>query len=289
MTKLTPIEEHDFPIEIYNEKDIYNRMTETNFRPKFSASAYIKKGRISFIVNGKLQTCSANQMLFISNRNVYSASEISEDVELYITRSNRFSFKSPNINFNHFELFKLIVVERENAISLPENEFELIWSLLENIYTQFKQPAHKYQKDILVSLQTALIYSVIGQLESINTPLSFSQNNRKQEVTTAFFEVLFENYREERELQFYADKLHISIKYLSICIKETTDHPPTYFIAQLSLYDARILLTDKTNVIADIAETLMFSDQYAFSKFFRKNMGISPSEYRRKALESYIM
>lgn len=282
------MEDSDLPIEIYNEQDIFDRMREkVTFRPKYTAIAYIRKGNLSFIVNGEARTCGANQMLFISNRNVYAASMISDDIQLYITRNNRFSYKSPNFSFNHFEIFKLIAIENESAVTIPEKEFQYIWSLLDNIYYQFKKvPASNYKTDILMHLQAGLIYSIIGHLELLDRPLSFSHTNRKQVVTTSFIELLFENYREERELKFYADRLHISVKYLSICVKEVTGFPPTYFLNQLSMYDARIRLSDKTVTISDIADELNFSDQYAFSKFFRKNMGMSPSEYRKKALET---
>lgn len=286
------MEENIFPIEIYDKHDLLERIKGGNvsFRPKHTSIVFIKKGELSFIVNGEERNYSENHLLFISNRNIYDAPNISDDIEMYITHNNRSFNKSPHFNFNRFEIFKLVEIEHNNAIAIPENEFEFLWSLLDNIYYQFKTiPASKYKIDILMHLQATLIYSIIGHMETSNRSLSFSHNNRKEFISTSFIELAFDNYLKEKELKFYADKLHVSIKYLSICVKDVTGYPPTYFLNQLLLYEARIRLSDKTGSIADIAEELNFADQYAFSKFFRKNMHISPSEFRKRALEIHTI
>jgi AraC-like DNA-binding protein len=107
-------------------------------------------------------------------------------------------------------------------------------------------------------------------------------NTRKEEITLRFIELVSIHFRTEKELSFYAEKLNISIKYLFICVKETTNTPPTEFIANALLNESKTLLLSTKNTISIIASALSFSDQYAFGKFFKKQTGLSPKNYRSK-------
>jgi AraC-like DNA-binding protein len=48
------------------------------------------------------------------------------------------------------------------------------------------------------------------------------------------------------------------------------------------MLEAKVLLNDGALSIAQIAEELHFSDQFFFSKFFKRNAGVTPSQYRRR-------
>ena len=82
-------------------------------------------------------------------------------------------------------------------------------------------------------------------------------------------------------LKFYADKLLISSKYLSNTVREITNQPPSKFITEALLNNAKILLLNSDNSIKEISNELDFSDQYAFGKFFKKHTGLSPSNFKK--------
>lgn len=275
---------NSLPVEIYNQQDLLERIKGANeFRPQFTSIAYVKKGILSFVVNGVLQEYSANNILFISSRNIYELNDMSADIELYVTYNNRSFNRSLNLNFNRFEIYRLISIEHNNKIAVPEEEFKHIWELLENIYHHFKITTYsQYKADILFHLQGALIYLIVSHLET-STRSRFSLfNNRMERISMSFLELVSNHCLKEKELKFYADKLHISVKYLSICVKETTGYPPTHFLNQLLLDEARIRLLDERDTVSSIAYDLNFADQYSFSKFFKNNMGVSPMKFRKR-------
>lgn len=108
--------------------------------------------------------------------------------------------------------------------------------------------------------------------------------SREEELTTAFFALVRDYYIDHHDVQYYADSLHVSRKYLSRIIKKTMAKSPKDIINQVLLIEAKILLrTSKCNV-NEVAARLKFSDSAVFSKFFKKNSGIKPSEYRTNDL-----
>ncbi len=100
-----------------------------------------------------------------------------------------------------------------------------------------------------------------------------------------FMQLLHDNRTERKSVQFYADKLCLSPDYLAQAIKLFSGHTVSYWINETLLQQAKLCMLDSEMSIQQIADILNFSDQSAFGRFFKKNTGKSPTEYR-KALKS---
>ena len=81
---------------------------------------------------------------------------------------------------------------------------------------------------------------------------------------------------------FYADSLNISTTYLSRIVRQVTGRTVIDYVNQFLLMEAVFLLRTTAMSIAQISDRLHFSDQAAFSKFFSREQGVSPKEYRRQ-------
>ena len=277
------------PIHIFNVTELRELIAnkEGTFRPRQTAFVFFKKGTFALKVNGEIIDYKNQKLFFISNRNTYEITLLSQDVELYICINNREFSHLANYRFNQFELFRLIALENRNAIDLPESERLFFWGILDNLHHVYNDSVNvSFKMDMLRHLQITLVYAIVNLLQAKKGDVDYKYNSRKEMISSNFIELLFKHFKDEKELGFYADKLHISIKYLSICVKATTKASPTFIIAQLIMYESRVLLSDKENTISMVADQLNFSDQYTFSKFFKKQMNISPSEFRRRVFQT---
>lgn len=104
-----------------------------------------------------------------------------------------------------------------------------------------------------------------------------------RQLSLRFNEALIEHYRESREIGFYARMFNLSPKYFSTLIKQETGYGAGEWIDRYVVLQAKALLRRMRNMsIQEVTDRLGFSEQASFSRFFKRNTGISPKEYREK-------
>ena len=105
--------------------------------------------------------------------------------------------------------------------------------------------------------------------------------NPQQTLLRRFIQLIDNHYIDKRTVQEYADMLSVSANYLSQCVKQVSGKNALTFITGRLANEARALIQYTDLEIAQIAYQLNFSDPANFGKFFKKQTGLSPSEFRR--------
>lgn len=90
------------------------------------------------------------------------------------------------------------------------------------------------------------------------------------------------NYRKERKVSFYANRLNLTAHYLSTSIRRFSGKTPGEWIEGFIAEEARALLKSTNLTIQQISYRLGFPTQSFFGKFFKRVVGLSPKEYREK-------
>ena len=90
------------------------------------------------------------------------------------------------------------------------------------------------------------------------------------------------NFLTNRDITFYADLMHIAPNTLSKKIKSIFNKKPTQIIQERVILEAKkqIHLTHKS--IKEVAAQLNFTDEFHFSKYFKRYTGVSPSSFRKE-------
>jgi AraC-like DNA-binding protein len=91
-----------------------------------------------------------------------------------------------------------------------------------------------------------------------------------------------EFYRSQRSISFYAEKMFISPKYLSLVIKEATGKSAGDWIDQYVIQEAKNQLRFSGKNVQQIAYDLNFSNQSSFGKYFKNLTGMSPTAFQNK-------
>jgi transcriptional regulator, araC family len=89
------------------------------------------------------------------------------------------------------------------------------------------------------------------------------------------------NFKKYRQLNFYADKLCITAKYLSTTVKNNSGISASEWIKRYVILEAQRLLKNSSMTIQQISNELNFPSQTFFSKYFKHQIGLSPKEYRK--------
>ena len=99
-----------------------------------------------------------------------------------------------------------------------------------------------------------------------------------------FTKLLYKNYKFHRDVDFYADSLSISKRHFSSIVKNSTGMSAFKCIELYVILKASSMLRNTNMSVKEIAMDLNFDDTSHFCKYFRKNMGQSPEEYRKGGL-----
>ena len=114
-----------------------------------------------------------------------------------------------------------------------------------------------------------------------------SENTGYSSIMESVLELMQENYsREEFSLQEAADKVGLSVPYLSRIFRKEAGCTFVDYLTNLRMRKASILLHDEEMKIYEVAESVGYTSQQYFSLVFKKKLGISPVEYRQAIKEN---
>lgn len=131
-----------------------------------------------------------------------------------------------------------------------------------------------------------LVSSIICDIQHINRMEQelhpTKQKSRQAEIFSNFKKLVNENCCRHRNIPFYADRLAITPHYLSTLVTKVSGRSVMYWINRATLVQAKVMLKTGDMLVSEIAFRLNFPSQSAFGFFFKRETGMSPSEYQRK-------
>ena len=279
-------------LKIFDERVLVEKVVEGELiRPSQSCVVFIQKGSIELEVNSVRTTYQSSALVLFSPMKMYKLIHCSEHLKAYFVLYNQEVLKERiNVSFNKFSVIQLMNMEQSKDVySLSKEAFSHFWNTTEQLYFYLKNPnCSKFNEEIVVHSFTVIAYMFVDTMMK-SSPLNTEHNTRKEAIAISFIDLVSTHFTKERELKFYADKLFISIKYLSICVKEVTGTSPRVLIANTLLDEAKLMLINSGLNISTIADHLSFSDQYAFGKFFKRHTGLSPRSFRKDIASTHTI
>jgi len=184
-------------------------------------------------------------------------------------------------NFRQFVSFHFFSTHFKESIHLSRSEVTPLVKLYEILQEKRTQVDSVYHVEIIRNLIFAYVYetAIIYQQKGLKVPERFT---KETDICNKFQNLVAKHGAKEHRLQFYADALFVTPKYLIGVIRKVTGKTPGTIIDEAILSEACSLLKKWDPSIETIADKLHFADQASFSKFFKKHMGVSPLVYRKK-------
>lgn len=141
-------------------------------------------------------------------------------------------------------------------------------------------------KPFLYTVVSPLLEALFEQYAALSEKAQFHGGkvaaSRKEEIFRRFLALVSENWLYERELAWYAGSLCISVHYLCESVYAVGGHYPKHYIRQTLVSEAKYLLCYTDGSAAAIAAELNFPSPAYFSRFFKRETGLTPGEFRKK-------
>ena len=163
---------------------------------------------------------------------------------------------------------------------LDETKTASFLQSLDNILKSIQRP-HLY-KDEIIKYQISILQLMLAELISGNA-INTHDLKHKDNLLKIFLHLASRNFKHERQVQFYADRMNITTTYLSRVVKELTGNTVLGYLSNFLYNEICIQLKTTEKSISEIALDLRFNDQSALTNFFRAKTGISPLAYRKNA------
>ena len=193
---------------------------------------------------------------------------------IYFKR-NCFSYFKPDFSkeFPFFDFRQTIFffLSKENSLSLTP--------LFENAFQDFENVNSKQRQ--VASLKLLILLYQLKTFVSDNQPEE-SKTPPKMVLFRKFISLINDHYIEKRTVEEYAALLSVTAKHLSRSVKEASGRNALSHINERVIEEAKSLVLYTDLDMTEICYQLNFSDPANFYKFFKKQVGATPSAFRKR-------
>lgn len=246
----------------------------------------VMAGSMEVQINSRPFSVGSSTVMMLSHRSLLNVMSVDwENIDAYLLFISPQLLNDINIDVNALSLQSLYVKEPSPILKLNKLEEKMMAEYMHLMNHNAVLNANSvFSKSISRSLIQAILYQLMQIANKITSDSIEGDSkalNRRAGYVKEFLRLLQLHHFRERTLDFYAEKLYISPKYLSRIIKEATGRSAAEWIDQFVILEAKNMLRFSNKNIQQIAYSLNFSTQSSFGKFFKHLTGMSPSEYQK--------
>lgn len=208
---------------------------------------------------------------------IFSFVEASDDFEMYRLRFSNdifdeITYNLPNSFFNHIADKPVYGLSEEEFYSFASDHFRVI-------FNKIADRSNTCRHEIVVNLLCNLfleIYDKIVRFCRIDT----ASNSHRKRLFDRFVDLLYTR-PDKRDVSYFADRLCITPKYLSVICNDATGIPAKEFIDRCRICELKQTLRTTDLTVKQIAERFDFPSIGNMCRFFKARTGSTITDYRR--------
>jgi len=260
------------------DKPIITSTFEYPFKVDVTAAIISIRGKTEGLINLQPYTTDGACLITILPGQIMQYKSISEDFEgLFLVMSSKFT---DSLMPNAAERQPLHLSVRDNpAIQLDNEALQGMINYFDMLKRVIRVEDHPYRLEVARHLTLAFFYGAGAYFHKLSDKPKMSHH---EALVDKFLTLVQKHFKEQRGLEFYADKLCVTAKHLSKVIKATSGKPSNDWIDEHVALEAKALLKSTNMTVEQISEELNFPSQSFFGKYFKRVTGMSPSEYKAK-------
>jgi AraC-like DNA-binding protein len=265
------------------DTDAHNSLVETNALPG-TVAAYgytiVLQGWITMLYNDHEVYYTKDDLIIYTPGMVVSVINISDDYRgICLVADKDFAFESPTMRDAIRAAYLPAVELREPRLTLAEDDNLHLMELMGIIRRYLLSAGHPFRSECLRTTYGLFLLELNAIQERTIRDRRFPK--RIEELFFDFLRLVPIHFADRHDVAFYASQLCITPRYLSQIVREVSGRTVADYINQMLLMEASYLLQQTSLPIVDIADRLHFSEAASFTRFFTRNKGMTPREFRR--------
>lgn len=167
---------------------------------------------------------------------------------------------------------------------LPSETVQLFLKMIDSIVEIFKDNTHHFQAEMLKCALWIFMMDIANEhIRQENENGELAETGRKNILFKQFIRLLLTSIREEHTVGWYASQLCVTPQYLNRVVKSTSQKTAYDHICTTLLGAIIEQLENTSDPVSQIAEDFHFPDLATMTKFFKRQTGKTPTEYRKAA------
>lgn len=228
---------------------------------------YVAEGKTHFYIDGRERILTRGNMILFRP----------QDVQLY----EYYGQEAPDVCWVHFTGFDVGAILERCGISAGQKVFFAGTSPeYAGLYHRMIQELQLRRTNFrnLMELMLQQIFLLAGRCLREGRQTGNEALDEIQRATQYFHE----NYNRPISIRDYAAQRHMSQCWFIRSFRQVTKVTPMQYIVSLRITNARNLLDHTNYSVSRVAESVGYDNSLYFSRLFKKHVGLSPSEYRKK-------
>ena len=281
-TMLQEIDEEDIHAYINNHVAVVTDVVPSIVLPLLQHPIMLDEMRVMVLKHGATyptvnllpMELKQDSLLFMASKSIVELQNFSPDVQ-----GMGFSLSG--------ELFNLAMGDhipssmdghlRHFHVSLNDGEVDYLSRLIHLLYDTISQK--DYNSRVFLSLTASFFWYVdsLWQRQAHQDAIP----NREQQLFGKFIQLINEHARREHNIDFYAEQLFLSPRYMSTVIKRISGKGAKEWIDEAIVTAIKVDLHNTDKPLKQIADEMEFPNMSFFSKYFKRMTGLTPMQYRR--------
>ena len=241
---------------------------------------FITQGCMSFTLDDKFyQAQTGSGIILIEGKPLHDVRIEEGTKAVVLLKSRRYHLSHP-LRTPH-NIRGLTYYYDNPIMQMSAQDMELCLRDLDDIKCRLLQTDHIYHQETLERSMENFVYDIFYIYSVCNSQQS-SKGGREALLAQQFIDLLQQHVRQVRTVEFYADKLFVTPKYLSRICLQSTGHNASYWITHFTLSQIMEELTGTDRTLTDISNDFNFPYLSHFTRYVKQHSGKTPSEYRIK-------
>lgn len=170
----------------------------------------------------------------------------------------------------------------KGAFELTEKIYSSVIAVNSAVEEQMEDKAELY--GLLSAAEgISLLREILEQfLEKITDILSGLSGDRRLEIVNRVRQIIEKEYSEPLTMEYLAEKVYMSPNYLRTLFKDYTGETILEYITRIRMERSVVLLKETNMRVNDISKKVGYENPSHYCAVFRKQMGVTPNQFRSK-------
>ena len=238
-------------------------------------------GKIQFDYDGQLTTVHKGELFLGVPGSVVSDYMVSPDFDCKLIAVKPTEVMASR-ELHTMVINSMLHIKTHPVARLTETDAEDVFAYHDLICRRIRLAEHRYKNGEVRSLINAFLLRMVGIMDSGTEVKETESSVRGEQLVEKFVWMVNEDCGRNRLVEYYADRLNITSKYLSTLVRNILGRTPTDVIKVVTMKEIERRLRYTDDSIKQISQAMNFPNTSFFGKYFKQHSGVTPNSYRKK-------